>query len=274
MRIDLHTHVYPAHKAPEVIENLVRCAQDICPVTPKGDGTLNDLLRQEQEDGFDRFAICPIATRPEQFAYMVKYLTSLRNGGCGEFAREHVIPCASLHPCDSDLVAHILALQKLGVKMFKVHPYFQNAALDSPEMLRLLKEATAAGIPVLCHTGRDISSNGWADMATPRQVLTAYNEIPDLKMICAHCCAWRCPDAEDLLLGQKIYVDLAYQPNGGSGPVMKRFALEHPQNYVIFGSDWPWSRPAEHAANILSWGLPPEREAAIFGDNAARLLHL
>ncbi len=274
MQVDLHSHVYPAHKAPEVIANLVASSKEMCPVDPKGDGTLEDLLRQEKEDGFDRVAVCPIAVRPEQFNYMVKYLTALRNGQLGEAARERVIPCASLHPRDPELVAHLVALKGLGVRMLKVHPYFQDAALDSVEMLRLLREATAAGVPVLCHTGRDISSNGWADMATPRQVLRAYNEIADLRMICAHCCAWRCPEAEELLLGQRIYVDLAFQPNGGSGPVMRRFATEHPQEYVFFGSDWPWARPAEHAARIRAWGLSEERDRAIFGGNAVRLLGL
>ncbi len=274
MRIDLHTHVFPAHKAPEVIANLVKSAAEICPVDPKGDGTLEDLLRQEREDGFDRVAVCPIAVRPDQYNYMVRYLSALRSGGLGEEARQQVIPCASLHPLDPELVAHLQTLQSLGVKMLKVHPYFQNVRLDAPEMIKFMREVTQAGLPILCHTGRDISSNGWADMATPRQILTVYNEVPDVRMICAHCAAWRCPDAEELLLGQKIYVDLAYQPNGGSGPVMKRFALEHPQEYVFFGSDWPWARPAEHAQQILSWGLSPERDAAIFGNNATRELQL
>ncbi len=273
MRIDLHTHVFPAHKAPEVLARLVRASQTTCPVVPHGDGTLEDLVRQEAEDGFDRFAICPIAVRPDQFHYMVRFLTAIQSGACGEEAARRVIPCASLHPADPELAEHLKVLVGLGARMLKLHPYFQDARLDSRPMVRLLRLATEAGLPVLCHTGGDVAY-GFQGMATPKQILHAYRRVPGLRMICAHCGAWGCPEAEKLLLGRSIYVDLAYQPNGGTEATMRRFALEHPQDYVLFGSDWPWARPGKHAEHIAAWGLSPERAAAIFGGNAARLLGL
>ena len=271
MRIDLHTHAFPAHKAPEVIAGLIAKTRHVCPVRAHGDGTLEDLVRIEREDGFDRFAVCPIAIRPEQYGYMVRFLSALRSGACGEEATRRVIPCASLHPADPDLPEHLRTLQGLGVRLLKIHPYFQQVRLDSRVMIRFLRAVTDAGLPVLCHTGHDISY-GPENMASPAQILRVHRHVPGLRMVCAHCAAWRNPEAEELLLGRRIYVDLAYQPNGGTEALVRRFALEHPKDYVLFGSDWPWSRPAEHAARIASWGLSPERSAAIFGNNAARLL--
>lgn len=271
MRIDLHTHAFPAHKAPEVIAGLIAKTRHVCPVRAHGDGTLEDLVRIEREDGFDRFAVCPIAIRPEQYGYMVRFLSALRSGACGEEATRRVIPCASLHPTDPDLTEHLRTLQGLGVRLLKIHPYFQQVRLDSRVMIRFLRAVTDAGLPVLCHTGHDISY-GPENMASPAQILRVHRHVPGLRMVCAHCAAWRNPEAEKLLLGRRIYVDLAYQPNGGTEALVRRFALEHPKDYVLFGSDWPWSRPAEHAARIASWGLSPERSAAIFGNNAARLL--
>lgn len=273
MRIDIHTHAFSAHKAPEVLAGLIAKARRDCPVTPHGNGTLDDLVRQECEDGFDRFAVCPIAVRPEQYGYMVRFLTAIRSGACGEEAARRVIPCASLHPADPEAEAHLRTLLSLGVRMLKLHPYFQNVRLDSRVMIRFLRMVTDAGLPVLCHTGHDVSY-GWEGMASPAQILRVHRHVPGLRMICAHCAAWRNPEAEKLLLGRKIYVDLSYQPNGGTEDLIRRFALEHPQDYILFGSDWPWSRPAEHAARIASWGLSPARSEALFGGNAARLLGL
>ena len=77
MLVDIHTHTFPAHKAPEVLATLVRKSASRCPLHPQGNGTIADLVRQEIEDGFDRFAICPIAVRPEQFNYMTRFLHAL-----------------------------------------------------------------------------------------------------------------------------------------------------------------------------------------------------
>jgi predicted TIM-barrel fold metal-dependent hydrolase len=76
------------------------------------------------------------------------------------------------------------------------------------------------------------------------------------------------------LLGRSIYVDLSYQKQGGTEPTVRAFAEKHPQDFVLFGSDWPWGRPGKHAATIASWDIAPSRLEAIMGGNAARLLKL
>lgn len=275
MRVDIHTHAFAAHRAAEILRNIQReGAVTHCLLTPHSDGTLDGLLRQEVADGFDRVALCPIATKPTQFGYMEHYLTALRSGALGMEARERIIPCASLHPDDPDIPAHARALVALGAKMVKLHPYFQNARLDSRKMLRLMAALTEVGLPILCHTGCDISARGLEYLATPKQILHAYRIIPGLRMICAHCAAWHCEETEKFLLGRRIYVDLAFQPATGVERIIRRFAEEHPQDYVLFGSDSPWARPGEHAKRIASWNIAPERLAAIMGGNACRLLAL
>lgn len=273
MRIDIHTHSFPAHKAPEVIANLVRNSAARCPITPYGNGTMADLIRQEEADGFDRYAICPIAVRPEQYNYMVRFMTALSSGACGPEAKERVIPCVSLHPYDDYAAEHIRNLVSLGAKMVKLHPYFQGVRLDHRRMIKLLRIITDAGLPVLCHTGGDISYDN-EPMASPLQIINVYRRVPGLRMICAHCASWRHPEALKFLLGRSIYVDLSYQKKGGTEPIVRAFAERHPQDYVLFGSDWPWGRPSKHAATIASWDISKPRLDAIMGGNAQRLLGL
>lgn len=273
MRVDIHSHSYPAHKAPEVIATILAKTRNACDMRAYGNGTIDSLIETELGAGFDKVAICPIATRAEQISYMLKYLSALRSGALGELAQRHIIPCASLHPDDTDAEHHLQQLLQLGVKMIKLHPYFQHARLDGRKMTRLLRVITDAGIPILCHTGYDVV-DGQEGLATPLQILHAYRKVPNLKMICAHCAAWRCPDALKMLLGRNIYLDLSFQPGSGVEPVVRKFATSHPQDYLLFGSDWPWMHPKQHAQRIASWGLTAERLDAIMGNNAQRLLQL
>lgn len=275
MRVDIHTHAFAAHRAAEILKSIqVHGKTTNCPLTAYSDGTLDGLVKQEIEDGFDRVALCPIATKPTQFGYMERYLTALQSGTLGASAREHIIPCASLHPEDPDFKAHAQALAAMGAKMIKLHPYFQDAELDSRKMLRLMEAIHEAGMVILCHTGCDISARGLEKLATPKQVLHAHRAIPGLRMICAHCAAWHCEETEKFLLGRKIYVDLSFQPASGVERIIRRFAEEHPQAYVLFGSDSPWARPGDHAKRIAGWNLSPERLTAIMGGNAQALLKL
>lgn len=274
MKIDLHTHTFPAHKAPQVLDALTAYANSInCPLRPHGDGTLADLLRRETAAGIDRFAICPIATRPEQHAYMLKFLGALRSGACGEEARTRVIPAASVHPDVPDPDVKLAELKALGLKLIKLHPYFQKTALNDPKMIRLLRACAEADIPVLCHTGGDVTAGG-PPMATPAMILEVTEALPELRLICAHCAAWDSPESLDLLLGKSIRVDLSCQTFGDMDTRVRRFAEEHPQDCLFFGSDWPWADPGEHAARIASWDISPERLAAIMGGNAQALLRL
>ena len=111
IRIDLHSHAFSAHTAPKVIAGLMALAHRTCPgFAPHVDGTVPDLLRAEAAAGFDRVAICNIATRPEHHAYMARFLTALNSGVLGEEATRRVITCVSLHPHDPDAAAHIKAL--------------------------------------------------------------------------------------------------------------------------------------------------------------------
>ncbi len=275
MRIDIHTHAYSAHTAPRVIDSLVAHAARNCPgFHVHGDGTVPDLVRAEAEAGIDRFAICPVATRPEQHTYMTRFLAALRSGALGEEAARRVIPCVSLHPDDADAEAHLRTLARLGARLVKLHPYAQRAAIDSPRMIRLLKIVAAAGLPVLCHTGHDISALTDAPLASPIQIIRAHRRVRGLRLICAHCASWKNEASAHLLLGRDIYVDLAFQPDTGVEPIVRRFAAEHRADRILFGSDWPWASPAEHAARIAAWGLPPERLDAILGGNARQLLEL
>ena len=54
-----------------------------------------------------------------------------------------------------------------------------------------------------------------------------------------------------------------------------RSSRRHGADRVVYGSDWPMADPAAEIAAIRALGLTPEEdEAAILGDNLARLLGL
>lgn len=274
MIVDTHTHVFPEHAAARVLAGLIKSGSSQLPgIVPSGDGTLADLLRQMAAAGIDRAATCPIATKPSQQTYLVKALEDLTSGALGEAAREHIIPVGSVHPADPELAKHLAEQQAAGAKAIKVHSYFQEADLDSPEMMNVLKACCDAGLPVIAHTGHDLSF-GMTDRASPAMIRRVMAALPELQLVCAHCAGLNNPEALELLLGQEIYVDVSFQKVAGHQALVERFVREHPAEYILFASDWPWSSPAEDLAWIRGLGLDAMRESALLGGNAQRLLKL
>jgi predicted TIM-barrel fold metal-dependent hydrolase len=52
----------------------------------------------------------------------------------------------------------------------------------------------------------------------------------------------------------------------------REILLGQPKEYLLFGTDSPWSSQKAAVARVRSLGLGPEREAAVLWENARRLL--
>lgn len=265
MKIDIHTHAFSPSVAPRILSGLINQSSTVYTAQAFGDGTETDLLRQIDEAHFDAVAICPIATKPEHHIPILKTIQSRRD--------PRIIPAGSVHPDDPNASAHLAEQQANGARMVKLHPFFQNHDLNAPSMLRLFEACESIGLPVLAHTGDDPGFLG-QQRSTPTMILDVVKRFPALKLICAHCAVWRHPETVDLLLGQPINVDIAFQYIDDQEEIITRFCREHPQDHLFFGSDWPWYNTGLMADWLHRLGLSPEREAAILGANAQRLLAL
>lgn len=259
--IDFHTHAFPDDLAPRAVGTLAEKAG-----FHFSDGTVKGLLSSMDSAGIDAAVICSIATKPGQFEPILSWSQSIRS--------ERIIPLPSVHPQDRNLLDHVRQVHEGGFLGIKMHPYYQDFVLDDPALFPLYEELTRLGLLLVMHSGFDIAFP--RDRKTdPEKTLALVQRFPDLKLITTHLGAWDDWDeVERLLLGKPVYMELSF------GAVMlpperfKRMLLSHPAEYLLFGTDSPWTDQKKALETLRALHLPDELFACITFDNAARLLGL
>jgi predicted TIM-barrel fold metal-dependent hydrolase len=97
--------------------------------------------------------------------------------------------------------------------------------------------------------------------------------FPDLKMVTTHLGAWQqWGEVEDLLAGRKIYMDISYTLDQIDPQTARRIILKHPREYILFGTDSPWSGAKATYQKLSRLELGPELERCILRENGLALL--
>mgnify|MGYP001053860926 FL=1 len=260
--IDFHAHAFPDPIAERAMPAL-EAEGDIRAVL---DGKVSSLLRSMDAAGIHASVVASIATRPSQFEPILRW--------SAEIASERIIPFPSVHPDDPEVVAHVHRINRQGFRGLKLHPYYQDFDLDEARLRPLFAAAQDCGLLVLCHTGFDLAF-ARVRRADPVRVLRLLDAFPDLRFVASHLGAWEDWDeVERHLAGRPILMDLSFAI-GGIGPARAReLILQHPPEYMLFGTDSPWEGQRETIEEVRRLDLGQERERLLFGDNAARLLGL
>jgi len=261
--IDFHAHAFPDALAPRAMKALLEEAPGIKAYL---DGTIADLLRSMDQTGIERSVICCIATRPEQFEPILRW--------CVEICSERLIPFPSVHPADPACVDGIRRIRAEGFAGVKLHPYYQDFFADEDRMLRLYEEAARQGLLLVMHTGFDIAFPR-IRRADPQRMLRIQDMFPDLKLITTHLGAWQQWDeVREFLLGREIYMELSFALDDLGPERAREMIMGHPDGYVLFGTDSPWTDQARTLALLEELQLPSNRLQAILSGNAARLLRI
>ena len=182
------------------------------------------------------------------------------------------MPLASVHPQDPAGVEHVHQIAEAGLKGVKMHPYYQNFYMDDPKLDPLYEAIQDEGLLLTMHTGYDFAFE-WIDRASPAQILTVIKKFPDLKLITTHLGAWQQWDAvEELLIGKPIYMDTSFAVKYLNQKQLTRMLLAHPEDYILFGTDSPWTDQAVEIEGLAKLGLPETLLDKIFYRNARALL--
>jgi len=152
------------------------------------------------------------------------------------------------------------AIKELGLKGLKLHPTSQNFSLDNPYVLRIIKEASELGIPVIFDSGKPLSP--------PEKIGTLAELVPEAKLIMAHM-----RGEKYLEVTQKF--DNIYLGTTGMFNLSKlqealwRLGAEK----LIAGSDSPYiAQEREIQKFDLIPGIKEEEKALILGANIKRIL--
>jgi len=258
--IDFHTHAFPDALADRAIPALEAEAEGVKAFL---DGKVSTLLRSMDEAGIERSVLCSIATRPGQFDPILEWSK--------EAASERIIPFLSFHPSIPDYAEKIKTIVGEGFKGVKFHPFYQDFYLAEDRMMPIYEELARHGLIVVMHTGYDIAFER-IRRCDPKQILTVMKRVPELKLITTHLGAWEMWDeVRDLLVGKPIYMELSFSIEY-LGDSLRDMLLAHPKNYILFGTDSPWTGQKATLDGVKALGLPRDVETALLRENALRLL--
>jgi predicted TIM-barrel fold metal-dependent hydrolase len=261
--VDFHTHAFSDALAARAMKALTEEAPGIRAYL---DGTTGDLLRSMDRAGIEKSVICCIATKPGQFEPILRW--------CGQIRSDRLIPFPSVHPADPALAEHIRCVAEEGFCGIKLHPYYQDFFADEDRMRDLYVETAQRNLLLVMHTGYDIAFPR-IRRADPQKVLWIAERFPDLRLVTTHMGAWQQWDeVGERLIGRKILMEISFALDDLEPQKAREMILGHPEGYILFGTDSPWTDQAGTLRLLERLELPPAILKQILADNALRLLGL
>ncbi len=258
--IDFHTHIFPDHVADRAVESLRQVYQ----AEPEGPPTVAGLTAAMEEAGVERAVICPVATRPEQVKSINRWVVGLD--------RSRFIPLGAMHPQFDQQEEELAFLRDHGVVGVKLQPHFQGFNLDDAAALRMMERLE--DMVIVIHAGQEIRPIPQVP-TTPRRLRRLHERFPTHRLVLAHLGGFRMwNEVEAYLVGQQVYMDLAFTFGHLDDAAIKRLISRHGAGRILFASDYPWQRPAVARAGLERLDLPPQQEQMILSGNAVQLLGL
>lgn len=259
--IDFHTHAFPDTLAERAMRQLMSEAEGVKAFL---DGRLASLVRSMDDNSIEKSILCCIATRPEQFEPIFKW--------CQQIRSDRIVPFPSVHPFDTRAIDQIGQIAQAGFAGVKMHPYYQDFAIDDPALYPIYKAVCDHGLMLTLHTGFDIAFER-IEKASPRQISGLITQFPELKLITTHLGGWQqWDDVQRYLLGRNIYMETSWSLEYLGADKTRRMLLDHPSEYLLFGSDSPWTDQASSIRAIEALDLPIVRLKQLLYENAKKLL--
>ena len=260
MIIDFHTHIFPESIATHALPALEAKSG----VTSALNGTEQDLLKSMQHNQINTSVVCSIATSPEQFAPILHWSKDLQS--------QHIVALPSVHPQSNNALEELNIIHQNGFKGIKLHPYYQDFFLDEERLLPLFTEIARLGLLVVMHCGYDIGFPR-EERANPKQIKELITAIPSLKLVAAHLGAWyQWDDVEQYLIGEDIYLDIAFVLDFLDKDQARRMIKNHPEDKILFGSDSPWEDQGKAIQKLRDLNVGTKLEKRILGENGEELL--
>ncbi len=257
--IDIHTHIFPD----KVATKAVAATGNYYGVQMYRSGTVNDLLDSGRQIDVRKYVVHSSATIARQVRSINDYVCSVAA------SNSELIGFATLHPGLEDIRDEVGRIIAMGLKGIKLHPDFQNFAIDDEDMLPIF-EAIEGRLPVLIHMG-DVNS----DASSPIRLARILDKFPGLVVIAAHFGGYQMWDLSCRhLIGKRLYMDtsssLAYISPEKAVDMIRRHGVDK----MLFGSDYPMWDHKEELERFLRLELTEEERRAILFSNAKKLLEL
>lgn len=179
-----------------------------------------------------------------------------QNDGIAAYAAEHpekVVGFMSVDPMHPGALAEMERAHALGLRGLKLGPIYQNFHPLDGRAMAVYGKAQELGLPLLIHQGTTFPRLAPLKYADPLQLEEVAFAFPELRIVIAHLGhPWM---AETFVLIRKhphLYADVSalyYRPwQLYNGLVL---ACEYGvEEKLLFGSDWPFTTPADSVAEL------------------------
>ncbi len=258
--IDFHTHAFPDALAERAMASLEHGASTKAFL----DGRISSLMASMDRSDIEKSLVCSIATKPSQFEPILKWSKAIQS--------KRIIPLLSIHPDDPDYIEKIRIVRSEGFKGIKLHPYYQEFDMDEDRMFRMYEALCRENLMVVMHTGYDIAFTR-IRRADPAKIVDIQARFPDLKFVATHLGAWeQWQEVEEMLAGKPVYMEISFALEYLDRAPVREILIKHPKEYILFGTDSPWTDQSISLELFRSLKLGEEIETAVLRDNAERLI--
>lgn len=260
--IDMHAHIYP----PKISQKAVDAISNFYNLGMAGtEGTAEELKGLAIKANAVKIVIHSVATSCRQ-------VTSINNFVAKEGKNDSIfMPFATLHPdmTKEELRAEISRFHTLDMKGVKLHPDFQEFAIDSDRAYKIFEELDGS-IPIQLHTGDKRKT-----FSHPSQMVKAANDFPHIRFIAAHLGGYtEWEDAKLYENANNVYFDssssLAFLSSQKANNLISLLGVDR----IMFGTDFPmWNYEGELEL-LYKLNLSKENLQKILFHNANKFMNL
>lgn len=260
--IDSHCHIYPEKIASLAINH----TDEFYSEHSHCKGTIEDLLKNGEKTGIDKFIVQSVATSKYQVKKINQFIANQVNENI-----DKLVGLGTIHPESDDIEQDIDFLISLGLKGFKIHPDIQGFKLDHNGYMKAFEVASERGIPVLMHTGDNRYDN-----SNPNRLIPILKKFKNLKVVGAHYGGWSIWEDASKVYSEfeNFFVDcsssMPYLTFEKCCEITKRYGADK----VLFGTDYPMWEGTLEIENLLKMDFTESELKKIFSENAIKLYKL
>ncbi|MCQ2737758.1 MAG: amidohydrolase family protein [archaeon] len=260
--VNTHCHIYPNKIASKAVESI----GDFYDLAMALDGTIEGLIEDGKKIGTVHYLVHSVATSPKQVKSINEFIADNVKQNPDLFTG-----FGTLHPDSEDVEADVDYIIELGLKGVKLHPDFQQFALNEERSFKLAEAVDKNNLPMLIHCG-DFRYN----YSNPTELKELINKFPNLTIIGAHFAGWSIweKSTAELAGTPNLYVDVSSSLYGISPETAKELIYAYGVDKVLFGTDFPMWDSVSEMERFKKIGLTQEEEYKILYENAAKLLNL
>ena len=260
--INAHCHIYPEKIASKAVLGI----KDFYDLDMSLNGRIDGLINDGSKVGVVHYLIHSVATTPKQVKSINEFISDEVKKRPDLFTG-----FGTLHPDSDDIQGDFDYLLELGLKGVKIHPDFQQFALNEERAFKLGEVINAGEIPVLIHCG-DYRYN----YSNPENLIPFLDKFPDMTVIGAHFAGWSMwEDSTRQLAGREnLYVDLSSSLYALSPETAKELIHAYGADKVLWGTDYPMWESESEMEYFNKIDLTEEERSMILYENAFKLLKL